>query len=125
MTTLFLDKKEKASLNSVYSRTLVRIIAIKKPCTYAVLLPAQRQANGCSNYSIHCSGAAAAKQAAKLERANIPFIVIDEGANIYTAICVKKPPKGSKTKLTFIDGMYYGLEPLGERLVDVTIDRLR
>lgn len=125
MTTLFLDRKEKAGVNSVYSRTLVRTIAIKSPCVFAILLPAQRQANGCASYSIHCTEASTAKYAEKLERAKIPFIIIDESANIYTATINKKPTKRERSKLTLIDGTWYGLESIGERLADVTIDKFR
>lgn len=125
MTTLFLDRKEKVGANSVYSTKYQRIITIKNPCVYAVVLPAQRQPNGCTNYSIHRTAGATAKHCAKHERAGIPFIIIDHDANIYTHIAMKKQIKGGDIKLTLIDGFYYGLEPINERLIDVSIDRLR
>ena len=125
MTTLFLDRKEKVGVNSVYSTKYQRTIAIQDPCIYAVVLPAQRQPNGCNNYSVHRTAGAAAKHCAKHERAGIPFIIIDKDANIYTHIASKKQMKKGGVKLTLIDGFYYGLEAIGERLVDVSIDRLR
>ena len=125
MATLFLDRKETAGINSIYSKQYRRTIKIKSPWKFAVVLPAERVPKGCDSYTLHRTAAAAAKYTAKLARGKIPFIVIDDNASIYNPIISKKPIKGMSSLLTWVDGRYYGLEPLEERLVDVTVDKLR
>ena len=121
MAVIYLDKKEKASKMSIYSDQWVRSIEFPMDGMWAVVLPAKYCIKGCNNYSLHKTGHAAAKRAVKNALANIPCIIIDDSGELYEPLVSRKPVKG----LREINGKYYGVEAIGERLSDITVDRLR
>lgn len=121
MAVIYLDKKEKASKISVYSDQWVRSIEFPMDGMWAVVLPAKHCVKGCKNYSLHKTGHGAAKRAAKNALANTPCIIIDDRGELYEPLVSRKPVRG----LREIDGKYYGVEAIGERLSDITVDRFR
>lgn len=121
MTIIYLDKKDNATKRSVYSNSYVRIIEFPMQEMWAVILPAQYTAKGCNSYTVHKSPHAAARKADKYRLAGVPCIIIDDWGRLYEGIASRK----GGANMMEINGRFYGVEPIGERLADITIDRLR
>lgn len=121
MIVIYLDKKDKASDRSVYSNSYVRVIEFPLEDMWAVVLPANYSVKGCNSYTVHKTAHAAAKKADKYKSANIPCIIIDDWGRLYEGIASRVAQKG----LREINGCYYGVEAIGERLADITVDRRR
>ena len=88
---------------------------------WAVIMPAEHTAKGCNSYTVHKSPHAAARKAEKYRLAGVPCIIIDDWGKLYEAIVSRTAKQG----LVEINKSYYGVEAIGERLMDITIDKLR